>query len=156
VNDGKNDTKVSGEPMDSVQQPISKRIRKRLSVRFNIMIVLTVLLASSTAYFSVQRYLPYISPADVCFSRNGVALGDRETCRQAMTRPLQEISMQLGYVARTPWTWAKLFRELADRCHQACQHETECSFYILQTYQKKNVQYISRPAQISGACLIHD
>lgn len=148
-------TKRSHEQSAPGSQLIPGRMRHRLSIRMSAVIILIVLLACSTTYFSVQRYLPYISPSDVCFSRNGVALGDRKTCQQATTQPLEEISMQLGYVARTPWTWARLFRQLTDRCHQACQKNTDCSYYILQTYQQKNVQYIERPAQISGACLIY-
>ena len=107
-----------------------------------------VLFAGAAAFLAVQRYLPYVSPDNVCFSRNGVALGGPETCRQASPQRLAQHLLAYQYFGRLPVGWAKLSREIVHRCRQRCQEIPDCSFYIL------------RPAEfrtnwISGNCIIH-
>lgn len=107
-----------------------------------------VLFACAATYLAVQRYLPYVSPENVCFSRNGVALGGPEACRQASPQALLEAQSATGLTARTPWTRAKLFRDVVRRCWQICQKELDCSFYTLRP------QKIGAP-QTGGLCVIY-
>lgn len=112
-----------------------------------IITVLTVLFALSTVYFAAQIYMPYVYPVDICFSRNGVALGDEEACRQATpTLALEERSVGMEGTARTLWGIAALFRDLADECRQECLKKPDCSFYFLRSILRgDDIMYLSMP-----------
>ena len=110
--------------------------------------ILMVLFACTAAYLAVQRYLPYVSPENVCFSRNGVALGGPEMCRQASPQVLSESKLVTGFQAWTPWTWAKHFREVVHRCSKKCDELQGCSFYILRP--TRSIEY-----QIGGGCVTY-
>ena len=122
----------------------------KASIWLKVISPLTVLFACVAAYFAVQRYLPYILPENVCFSRNGIAIGDEEACKHASASiALEERAMELGLTAWTPWTKAKLFRDLVNLCKMTCAKDAQCSFYLLR------VPKHGRLAQISGNCLTY-
>ena len=65
------------------------------------------------------QYYPYDTGADVCFARNGVAVGDIGDCEE-MGRRIAEIT--LSGSGEVDWLTA---------CHNHCEEAEQCSFYFM-------------------------
>jgi hypothetical protein len=66
------------------------------------------------------QYYPYASSADVCFARNGVAVGDAGDCA-GMGRLIAVSAMNPSGDAD----------ERLGRCRKRCEESKLCSFYVM-------------------------
>lgn len=75
-----------------------------------------------------QRYYPYVFPEDVCFARNGVAVGSLGDCIEMSSLALAQISEGAADFSNQNGTSDWLLA-----CQRQCRNRDECSFYVLRT-----------------------
>ncbi len=121
--------------------------------RFTL-IGVVVLLAGLSGYLGWERYSPYIFPLDVCFTRNGVAVGNEADCRQASPGPHIFEGVMGGPSGEFPWETVEYNGQLADGCRQQCEKNRNCSFYVLRSVPRQGVVYlIGDPG--NGLCILY-
>ena len=110
--------------------------------------VLAFLLLLSTALCAGWVYYPYAFPDDVCFSRNGVAVGELVDCREISGQLLEEISEGTpGFLdlAKT--------RDWLAACQESCRSRNDCSFYVVRS--PSSSQETSGSQNTSGHQCLH-
>ncbi|MCP5100735.1 MAG: hypothetical protein GY943_34735 [Chloroflexi bacterium] len=103
----------------------------------------------------VIYYYPYFYPPYTCFTRNGIAIGDKQTCRQASTGAVLEAATGTDYNTKTrlPWIKAEIYRKYTNQCRKMCLDTKLCSFYFYQSKQHELPNDFHH--EIFGLCTVY-
>lgn len=96
-----------------------------MSLRSKAIAATIVILACTTIISLARQHYPYIYPADVCFTKNGVAVGALEACMENTGQTLAEFTINWEMHGE------RERRDSPKICQRLCQEYEFCSYYAL-------------------------